>query len=290
MSRDVARLFDAMAQSYDALEPWYEHLYDMLHAILRAELRPGAALGRPRGHHPRALDAGCGTGFQTAVLESLGYQTHGVDLSSGLLAVARRKLPSTTLISGNIEELPYLDRSFDVVTCCGSTLSFVEDPGAAVREMSRVLRPGGTLVIECEHKWSVDLAWAFLSSVTFDSLGYGVTIGEAWQPLARPLSEGFVLRYPYVTQTGAREWMRLRLFTKTEIRRMLVAAGLVPEKAWGIHAITNLIPSTVLHRQRLGRVLAAVFGVLRAADRRRGSCPPAPALANSVVVRARKTG
>ena len=65
MSSTVADLFDAMAATYDDLEPWYEHFYARLHAILRAELGPA-----PAG--ARALDAGCGTGFQSAILTDLG--------------------------------------------------------------------------------------------------------------------------------------------------------------------------------------------------------------------------
>src|SRR5258705_7173596 len=59
MSSAVARLFDAMADTYDELEPWYEHLYDVLHTILRD------TIGRAPSPGARALDAGLRTGFQT---------------------------------------------------------------------------------------------------------------------------------------------------------------------------------------------------------------------------------
>jgi MPBQ/MSBQ methyltransferase len=275
MSMEVARLFDALADSYDRLEPWYDHLYATLHAILRAELSPTSA-----GRHQQALDAGCGTGFQAAILEGLGYETHGLDISAGLLAVARRRLPRSRLALGSLESLPYLDGPFDVVTCCGSTLSFVAAPERAVRELGRVLRPGGTLLLECEHKWSLDLAWAWLSSLTRDSLGYGMSPRELWRQLARPLREGFYLDYP--------GYGRLRLFTIPELKTMLRDAGLTPVRLWGLHTITNLIPSTLLHRQRLARPLAAVYRRLRAADAALSRLAPAPWVANSVVVGARK--
>ncbi|HEU5322144.1 MAG TPA: class I SAM-dependent methyltransferase, partial [Methylomirabilota bacterium] len=120
MDPEVARLFDAMAGSYDELEPWYEHLYEALHALLRAHLRPA-----PGPFRPVALDAGCGTGLQAAVLEALGYETHGADLSRGLLEVARRRLRRPVLTRADLVALPYRDGAFDAVTCCGSTLSFV---------------------------------------------------------------------------------------------------------------------------------------------------------------------
>ena len=58
MTGDIARAFDAMAGQYDQLEPWYEHLYAALHAILKTELVPAQGSARPR-----ALNAGCGSGF-----------------------------------------------------------------------------------------------------------------------------------------------------------------------------------------------------------------------------------
>jgi ubiquinone/menaquinone biosynthesis C-methylase UbiE len=274
MRREVERLFDAMAHSYDELEPWYEHLYTVLHAILRAELEPRD------GRRPCALDAGCGSGFQSALLEDLGYDTHGVDISPALLALARRRLQRSTLTRASIEALPYRDHCFDAVCCGGSTLSFVEAPGQALREFGRVLRPGGTLLLECEHKWSLDLAWALVSSLTFDSLGYGVSPVDVWRQLARPLAEGIELDYPgYGT---------LRLYTLSELGAMLREAGLTTLRLRGIHTITNLIPSTVLHRARLGRPLARLYRWLRILDRALVPCSPAARLANSVVIVARK--
>jgi ubiquinone/menaquinone biosynthesis C-methylase UbiE len=165
MTGDTARLFDAMAPEYDLLEPWYEHLYARLHAIL------ASALGPAGGRRGRALDAGCGHGFQTALLLDAGYATHGVDVAAALLALARRRVPSAHLARADVMALPYAAGSFDAVSCCGSTLSFVDDPDRALAEIARVLRPGGRLVLEVEHKWSLDLAWTAVSALTGDSLG-----------------------------------------------------------------------------------------------------------------------
>jgi SAM-dependent methyltransferase len=264
-----------MANDYDVLEPWYEHLYAVLHRILRAALAPPP--DRPR---PRALDAGCGTGFQTALLAELGYRAHGVDLSAGLLRVARRKLGAAPLAVAELAALPYPHASFDAVACCGSTLSFVEDPARALAEIGRVLRPGGRLLLECEQRWSLDLGWQLLSSLAGDVLGYGASPARAWRALAPPFSRSIQVDYP--------GYPRLRLFTPRELRGLLAAAGLVPVRAWGIHAVTNLIPSTTLHRPRLPRPLRPLYAALRAVDRVVAARPPARWLANSLVVLARK--
>ena len=272
MSSGTARAFDAMAGEYDELEPWYEHLYGTLHAILRGALGSGAG---------RALDAGCGSGFQTAILEELGYETHGIDLSPRLVALAKSRVPGAAIALGDVQALPYGDATFDAVTCCGSTLSFVDAPGRALVEIGRVLRPGGRLLLECEHKWSLDLAWALVSGATGDCLGYGVSAREALAQLARPLAEGFVLAYP--------GYPPIRLFTRAELDALLRAAGLSPLGTWGLHSITNLIPSTILHRASLPPPLRRLYRWLRALDSAVAATAPARGMANSLVVLAVRT-
>ena len=271
MERSTARLFDAMAEDYDVLEPWYEHLYAVLHPIVLDALRPAPSAGRPR-----ALDAGCGTGFQTALLERLGYETHGVDVAPRLLAAAQRRLPSSRLALGSVGALPYRDASFDAVSCCGSTLSFIDDPAAALGELARVLKPGARLLLEVEHGWSFDVVWTLASALGGDALGYGVPAREAWRALARRPRDGCTVTYP--------GYGRLRLFTRHELSAMLGAAALRPLRWWGIHSITNLIPSTVLHRDALGPLTAKLYARLRRLDTRVSSSSPATRLGNSLVV------
>jgi SAM-dependent methyltransferase len=268
MTSAVARLFDAMAPTYDDLEPWYEHLYDVLHAILRETIGPAPAAGA------RALDAGCGTGFQSALLDELGWRTHGIDVSAGLLAVARRRLSHAALALASIEALPYPDARFDAVVCCGSTLSFVDDPARALAELGRVLRPGGRLLLDCEHRPSLDLAWTLASALAGDVLGYGVPARQAWRALAT--RRRLRLAYP--------GYGPIWLFGRRELAGLLRAAGLTPVRAWGVHGITNLLPSTLLHRPRLPRALAGVYRTLRRVDAALGATAPARALANSLVV------
>jgi len=272
MTSTVARLFDAMAPSYDELEPWYEHLYAVLHRILRE------TIGRAPAAGGRALDAGCGTGFQSALLTELGWAAHGVDVSAGALAVARRRLPGTAFALATVETLPYPDGRFDAVVCCGSTLSFVDDPARALAELGRVLRPGGRLLLDCEHRPSLDLAWALASALTGDALGYGVTAREAWRAIA---ARGRLrLSYP--------GYGPLWLFTRPELIAMLTRAGLVPVRTWGVHHVTNLLPSTLLHRPRLPRGMADAFRALCRLDAHAIATAPARALANTLVMLAER--
>jgi SAM-dependent methyltransferase len=274
MGDATTRFFDAMAASYDELEPWYEHLYAELHRILRLALRPA-------GQDARALDAGCGTGFQTTILAELGYRPHGLDLSAGSLAVARDRQPDACLVRGDLGALPYRDASFDDVVCAGSTLNFVDDPDSAVAEIARVMRPGARLLLEYERRWCLDIAWTLASSVMADAFGYGLRPAEARALVAGPWRTGVWVDYP--------GYPRLRLFTDQELGTMFERSGLRVEQAWGIHAVTNLVPSPVLHRPRLPAALRPLYRALRSTDSRVGSSRPMRAIAAHGVVLARKS-
>jgi SAM-dependent methyltransferase len=263
-----------MAASYDDLEPWYEHLYGVLHGLLRTEL------GRSGGPHgERALDAGCGTGFQTAILLELGYETLGLDLSAALLDEARRRCAGARLVRGDLAALPCRDGAVDLAVCCGSTLSFVGDARRAVQELARVLRPGGRLFLEVEQRWSLDLLWRLASSLTGDPLGYGARPADARRAFGRPFGRGIWLDYP--------GYPRLRLFTPRELDGLLAEADLAPVRWWGIHSVTNLVPSTILHWPRLGSALGRLYGALARMDRMLAGTSIGRCAANSLVVLAR---
>ena len=269
----VTRLFDAMAPEYDVLEPWYAHLYARLHAILDTALAADGGAGTGR-----ALDAGCGHGWQAGALARLGYRTHGVDLAGALLAVARRRQPAVCFARADIAALPYPAGAFDAVSCCGSTLSFVQDPDAVLGELARVLRPGGRLLLECEHAWSLDLGWTAVSALLRDALGYGVSAGMLWRALRGPGD----IRLPY---PGYGE---LTLFRTRDLRARLRRVGLRWQRAWGVHAVTNVIPSTLLHGRDVPRGLRTLYRLLRVADAAVEASPPARAIANSLVILAEK--
>lgn len=272
-----------MAESYDELEPWYVHLYQRLAALIDQTFPP-----LPDGPRPRALDVGCGTGFATARLAAAGYETHGVDLSPALLAIARRRIPRAGFARADARRLPFASATMDAITCCGSTLSFVPEPGPAVAEMARVLRPGGRLLLECEQKWTLDLLWTLLSGLTGDPLGYGVSPRALWRALARPPRDGCWIEYPLSVDGGEVRRAPLYLFTVSELRGLLGEHGLVAKRWWGIHAVTNVIPSAVLHRPALGALTARAFRRLAAADAGIGDMRWAPHVANSVVVLAER--
>ncbi|MBS0626542.1 MAG: class I SAM-dependent methyltransferase [Verrucomicrobia bacterium] len=117
----------------DLSEPHNRPLFE---AVLDA-----AALGPSK----RLLDIGCGTGMLLQLALARGGVPCGIDVTPELLAIARERLPEADLREGDMESLPWADDSFDVVTGVNA-FQFAGDPGQALSEAARVLRPGGHLV------------------------------------------------------------------------------------------------------------------------------------------------
>jgi SAM-dependent methyltransferase len=94
----------------------------------------------------RLLDAGCGAGLFLSLVAARGAIPSGLDASEALLSVARSRLPSVDLRVAGIEALPYDDGAFDIVTAFNA-IQYTVDPGATLKELARVARPGGRVGI-----------------------------------------------------------------------------------------------------------------------------------------------
>lgn len=115
-------------------------------------------MGDVTGAH--VLDAGCGDGALICAVASRGAVATGVDPDPAMLAAARARADKdgikVAFLDGRVERLPFPDASFDVVAAI-TVLCFVSDAAGALREMVRVLRPGGRLVLGELGRWSL---WA----------------------------------------------------------------------------------------------------------------------------------
>ena len=114
---------------------WYRH-----HRALVRDLLPPADAGSAT-----VLDVGCGPGGGTAALATLGHVV-GLDPSPDAISSLRRRHRSIRVARGRVEQLPFADATFDVVTCV-DVLYTVGPHVRAVGEMARVLAPGGCLVV-----------------------------------------------------------------------------------------------------------------------------------------------
>ena len=108
----------------------------------------------------RVLDAGCGDGLLACSLAERGAHSVGLDADRRMLVAAAARAGGrgvhATFVEGRVERVPFADDVFDVVVAV-TVLCFVSDASVAVREIARVLRPGGRLVIGELGRWNT---WA----------------------------------------------------------------------------------------------------------------------------------
>jgi SAM-dependent methyltransferase len=101
-----------------------------------------ASLGDLRGR--RVLEVASGTGHLAAEVLARGASIVGIDVAANMIALARQRVPDATFLEGDAEALPLQEEQFDSVLCCFGLLHFAQ-PLQALREMARVLKPGGAV-------------------------------------------------------------------------------------------------------------------------------------------------
>jgi demethylmenaquinone methyltransferase/2-methoxy-6-polyprenyl-1,4-benzoquinol methylase len=186
----------------------------------------------------RVLDVATGTGLVAQTLvRRYGCEVVGLDQSAEMLGAARARLARepdlsarVTLIEGEAERLPFADGEFDHLTFT-YLLRYVEDPGATLRELARVVRPGGRVAslefaVPPSAPWRA--AWRLYTSVGLPTLGRAVSC--EWAATGRFLAHSipdFYERYPL---ERVLELWRAAGIEAVQARRMSLGGGVV---IWG---------------------------------------------------------
>jgi demethylmenaquinone methyltransferase / 2-methoxy-6-polyprenyl-1,4-benzoquinol methylase len=151
-------MFDHVAERYDLANDVLSLGQD------RAWRRAVVSAVNPR-RRQRILDLAAGTGTSSEPFAAAGALVVPTDLSLGMLRVGRERRQELPFVAGDALQLPFTDDAFDTVTISFG-LRNVEDTGAALRELLRVTRPGGTLVV-CEFSTPT---WGLFRSLYHDYL------------------------------------------------------------------------------------------------------------------------
>jgi demethylmenaquinone methyltransferase / 2-methoxy-6-polyprenyl-1,4-benzoquinol methylase len=216
----VRAMFDRIAGVYDRMNSvmtagmhhaWRERAVDL------ARVGPGS----------RALDVATGTGDLAIALRRRGADVIGQDFSDGMLELARRKAPELRFEQGDALALPYADGEFDAVTVGFGARNFA-DLARGLREMTRVAKPGGRVVVlEITTPQRPPLSWFF--RLWFDRVvpALGRLAGD---PDAYNYLPSSVRRFPGPRDLAA----ELAAAGLSEVRWVLTAGGII-----AIHAGTK---------------------------------------------------
>lgn len=143
-------MVDHLVDFFDQIAPTYDEWAGGQHVRVAARL---VEIAKPKkGEH--ALDVGTGTGLVAHLVATKVSPgpVIGIDLSARMLSIAKAKAGKHTQFLGMAaERLVFRPSTFHLVTM-GEALAYLSDPGAALEEAHRVLRPGGRIAVSCQRR------------------------------------------------------------------------------------------------------------------------------------------
>jgi demethylmenaquinone methyltransferase/2-methoxy-6-polyprenyl-1,4-benzoquinol methylase len=223
--REALELFRGLPRHYDVLSSALSFGQDpRWRRALVSAVAPQAG--------QRVLDVATGTGMVAAeLLARADCSVVGIDQSPQMLSAARARFDSqpsrVELIEGQAEALPFADESFDALTVT-YLLRYVDDPQATMRELARVVRPGGrvgSLEFGVPPWAPARAAWRFYTAVGLPTLGR--LASREWADVGHflgPSIRGFYERHPLERIVGY--WQQADLVNVT-VRRMSLGGGIV---------------------------------------------------------------
>lgn len=187
----------------------------------------------------RVLDVACGTGALTRTISERAGPSGfvaGVDINDGMLAVARANAPEITWDAGQAEALPAATGCFDAVVSQFG-LMFFEDQPAALREMMRVLRPGGRLAVAVWDSLGHTPGYAAMTGLlrrlfgddVAQSLHAPYTLGDL-AVLNASITEAGISDAQITTHTGTARFPSIASWVYTDIQGWTLAGTLDDEQ------------------------------------------------------------
>jgi SAM-dependent methyltransferase len=266
------RYYNGLAAEFRAQDSFWDNPYDreiwrLEHDLLRPYLnRPGPL-----------LDVGCG--FYPHFAFAAERTVVAGDISLGSLRVARDfgdESGEVQLVQFDAHELPFASSSVAYAVAGGELLNHLADYPRALRELRRILRPGGVLLIEVGAKWCLDSLWAILDAFVGNRIGYSVTRSEAaW---FMKLRRGDLPVTWAITPTGS---FRLLLLSIRRLKTVLSECGFRVLTTYGANAVSGLIPLPI-QQESGNKFIRAVVSILITLDRIVGRLPPFRTFAGNV--------
>ncbi|MDY0275545.1 MAG: class I SAM-dependent methyltransferase [Desulfomicrobium sp.] len=316
-SAQVAKAHNAMAMEYDIIHDlWYPHLLNTIHDFIithlpnqnnKTALDVGCGTGLQSlllahaGYKVKGFDLADKL-IDVALLKTSQLDSHGKHmpqlykspqiknkLTQMALLKAASKLRQGPIIKPDFfvadatSEESYYPGNFDVIVCCGSVLSFIDKYDQVLAIISGALRKGGLLFLEVEHRFSLDLLWPLIDIFLHGALGYRRSFREVIKTLAPCSQEPPKIVFPFFLSTGECLDLPMRLFSTNCLSPLFKKHGLKEKARLGIHSITNIIPSTILHKQKCGKILKITFAGLSTLEKKLNDKWPCWKLGSSIM-------
>jgi demethylmenaquinone methyltransferase/2-methoxy-6-polyprenyl-1,4-benzoquinol methylase len=226
--RHALQLFDGLPRHYDLIAALFSFGQDprWRQTMVRA-LQPSV--------ESRVLDVATGTGMVAeALVHSSGCTVVALDQSAPMLAGAQHRLDSdpnlrahVTVVRGEAEHLPFADHEFDALTFT-YLLRYVDDPASTMRELARVVKPGGriaSLDFGVPPRLPARLLWRLYTRAGLPLLG--LLVSHDWYQVGRflgPNIDNFYARHPLDRIVNL--WRQAGI-DDVEVSRMSLGGGLV---------------------------------------------------------------
>jgi ubiquinone/menaquinone biosynthesis C-methylase UbiE len=191
-------------------------------------LQPGA----------RVADLGCGSGAFTTLLARAGYDCVGLDISTKLLAVGRRKYPGIDFVEGDIERLPFAPASFDGVLLSGVVHHF-PDPSRCAAEVFRVLRRDGRFLAFDPNRRN-PFMWLYRDRASPFYSPIGVTENER-PVLAREVA-GVFERAGFAVSSHYLSGLAYRYVASPRMQLLLPLYNIIDAAVFGLPGMERLAP------------------------------------------------
>ncbi|MCL4379740.1 class I SAM-dependent methyltransferase [Candidatus Marsarchaeota archaeon] len=138
--KNTAMFYDSIAAEYDALK---SSSVSIVHKYL---LIPNLLRVLPDVNGKRVIDLGCGTGIISSLLAKKGAEVTGIDISKNMTEIAKTKVKNARFLVEDIEDMNLPSEYFDIGVCV-LAMDYIRDIGRSLREINRVLKKGGTIIL-----------------------------------------------------------------------------------------------------------------------------------------------